>query len=220
MILKSYYLLIYNLLMFIGWSYFLINLNKNIFIYKNSIKDIYNNTFYLLKIVQYGMTLEILHSIIKFVKSPILTVCMQVLTRNLIVLILQFFPSSISFGYLLLSLAWSSIEIVRYPFYVFSILKKDLNFKIEIPYFLIWCRYSFFIVLYPIGVSGEMITLLYSREDLDKYSNYFNQIKLSYIIYIFYLLYIPGLFVMYKYLLKQRKKVLGKINNKESLKKE
>ena len=65
-----------------------------------------------------------------------------------------------------------------------------------------------------------MITLLYSREDLDKYSNYFNQIKLSYIIYIFYLLYIPGLFVMYKYLLKQRKKVLGKINNKESLKKE
>ena len=58
MILKSYYLLIYNLLMFIGWLYFLINLNKNIFIYKNSINDIYNNTFYLLKIVQYGMTLE------------------------------------------------------------------------------------------------------------------------------------------------------------------
>ena len=65
MLLKSYYLLIYNLLMFIGWLYFLINLNKNIFIYKNSINDIYNNTFYLLKIVQYGMTLEILHSIIK-----------------------------------------------------------------------------------------------------------------------------------------------------------
>ena len=219
MSLKSLYLLIYNLLMFIGWLYFLFNLNKNIFIYKNSIKDIYKNTSILLEIVQYGMTLEILHAIIKFVKSPILTVCMQVLTRNLILLTLQFLPSSISIGYILLSYAWSAIEIVRYPFYVFSILKKDFNFEIEIPYFLIWCRYSFFIVLYPIGVSGEMITLFYSREDLDKYSNN-NQIKLSYIIYLFYLFYVPGLYVMYKYLLKQRKKVLGNLNSKQSVKKD
>jgi very-long-chain (3R)-3-hydroxyacyl-CoA dehydratase len=201
--------------MFIGWLYFLININKNIFVYKNSIKDIYNNTSFVLEIIQYGMTIEIIHSIIKFVKSPILTVCMQVLTRNLILLILQFFPSSISIGYLLLSYAWSAIEIVRYPFYAFSIIKKDFITKIEIPFFLIWCRYSFFIVLYPIGVAGEMITLFYSRKDLDNFSNSFYNVKLSYFVYIFYLFYIPGLYVMYKYLLKQRKKVLGKINNQE-----
>ena len=64
-----------------------------------------------------------------------------------------------------------------------------------------------------------MISLFYSREDLDKYSNN-NQIKLSYIIYLFYLFYVPGLYVMYKYLLKQRKKVLGNLNSKQSVKKD
>ena len=64
-----------------------------------------------------------------------------------------------------------------------------------------------------------MITLFYSRKYLDNFSNYFYKVKLSYFVYIFYLFYIPGLYVMYKYLLKQRKKVLGKINNQENVKK-
>ena len=130
-------------------------------------------------------------------------------------LILQFFPSSISNGYFLLSFGWSIIEIVRYSYYILSLFQKDFS-NFNIPYLLIWCRYSFFVVLYPIGVSGEIITIWNAKKDFCKYTLWKNsnfKITLADLVYPAYILYIPSLIFLYGYLFKQRKKVLNRLNN-------
>ena len=130
-------------------------------------------------------------------------------------LILQFFPSSISNGYFLLSFGWSIIEIVRYSYYILSLFQKDFS-NFNIPYLLIWCRYSFFVVLYPIGVSGEIITIWNAKKDFSKYTLLKNndfKITLADLVYPAYILYIPSLIFLYGYLFKQRKKVLNRLNN-------
>ncbi len=49
-------------------------------------------------------------------------------------------------GVLLVCFAWSVTEVVRYSYYAFNILGF-------VPYLLTWCRYSLFIILYPLGVA-------------------------------------------------------------------
>lgn len=44
--------------------------------------------------------------------------------------------------------AWSVTEVIRYTFYVLSLLGIDV-------YLLNWCRYTFFLVLYPLGAGSE-----------------------------------------------------------------
>jgi len=46
-------------------------------------------------------------------------------------------------------LAWSVTEVVRYLFYFCGLLG-------HVPYALFWLRYSLFMVLYPMGITGEM----------------------------------------------------------------
>ncbi|MEQ2174381.1 Very-long-chain (3R)-3-hydroxyacyl-CoA dehydratase 2, partial [Goodea atripinnis] len=53
---------------------------------------------------------------------------------------------------LLFVTAWTVTEIIRYSFYTFSLLN-------HLPYLIKWARYTFFIVLYPMGVSGELLTI-------------------------------------------------------------
>jgi very-long-chain (3R)-3-hydroxyacyl-CoA dehydratase len=47
-------------------------------------------------------------------------------------------------------LAWSITEVLRYSYYVFSLLPSR-----EIPYPLVWLRYTTFYVLYPLGAGSE-----------------------------------------------------------------
>ena len=98
-----------------------------------------------------------------------------------------------------------------------SLLQKEYG-KFNIPYIIIWCRYSFFIILYPIGVSGEMITVWNAKKDFSKYIIW-NSDKLTItfanLIYPVWILYIPALIFLYGYLFKQRKKVLGRLNTND-----
>jgi len=45
-------------------------------------------------------------------------------------------------------LAWSVTEVIRYPFYVLSLLDTEV-------YALNWLRYNTFLVLYPLGAGSE-----------------------------------------------------------------
>ena len=215
--IKTLYLILYNLLQSLGWTLFLIKVSFCLFKSK-SIEDIYNETHFLLELCQYGAGLEILHSIIKIVKSNVFATTIQILGRIAIVAILQYFESSVSIGYVLLSFAWSIIEIIRYPYYILCLIQNE-NKSFNIPYIHIWCRYSFFVVLYPIGVSGEMITIWNAKKDLQ---NYKLESSFTYgdLVYPIYVLYIPSLIFLYTYLFKQRNKVLKKINAEKEIKKE
>jgi very-long-chain (3R)-3-hydroxyacyl-CoA dehydratase len=177
----------------------------------NKINTIYIKSHYYLEIVQYGSILEIIHSILKLTPSPFFSTFVQIFSRVGIVYFLQNFKHSRSIGYILLSFAWSITEIIRYPYYLLNILKKEYNKENLIPYWLTWCRYSFFIVLYPLGVSGEILTVYFSKKNLKNIK--FFGFRMEYITYIIYIIYIPGIIFLYSYMLKQRKKVL--VNKKE-----
>ena len=221
MSIKSIYLILYNFIQLCGWSCFFLKVT-NYLINSKSVQEIYSSTHLILECCQYGAFLEIIHSIIGLVKSSIFATSIQIIGRIIIVVILQFFQSAVSQGYFLIYFAWSIVEIVRYTYYIMNLLQKDF-FKFNIPYILIWCRYSFFVVLYPIGVSGEMITVWNAKKDFNKYILFqtdkytFTAADLIYPIWIFY---IPALIYLYGYLFKQRKKVLNRLNNEIKLKKE
>ena len=214
MSISSLYLILYNFLQLCGWSFFFFK-GINLIINSKSFQEIYLDTHLILEYCQYGAFLEIIHSIIGLVRSSIFATSIQIIGRIIIVVILQFFESAISKGYLLIFFAWSIVEIVRYTYYIMNLLQKEFV-KFNIPYLLIWCRYSFFIVLYPIGVSGEMITVWNAKKDFSKFilyqGNNFN-FTVANLIYPIWLFYIPALVYLYGYLFKQRRKVLNRLNN-------
>ena len=61
------------------------------------------------------------------------------------------------YSVLITAFAWSITEVIRFTFYSLKIMniKRKENVFAELFGFL---RYTTFIILYPIGISGEMIT--------------------------------------------------------------
>ena len=216
----SIYLFLYNFIQLCGWSFFFFRGVLNLINF-NSLQEMYSNTHIILECCQYGAFLEIIHAITGIVKTSILSTSIQIIGRISIVLLLQFVPVEISYGYLIIFFAWSSIEIVRYSYYILNLIKKNFS-NFNIPYLLIWCRYTFFIVLYPIGSFGEMLIIYNAQKYFNKIilwkNNAFN-IYVGNLFYPIYILFLPSLIFMYGYLFKQRKKVFNRLNNNIKMKK-
>ena len=216
----SIYLFLYNFIQLCGWSFFFFRGVLNLINF-NSLQEMYSNTHIILECCQYGAFLEIIHAITGIVKTSILSTSIQILGRISIVLLLQFVPVEVSYGYLIIFFAWSSIEIVRYSYYILNLIKKNFS-NFNIPYLLIWCRYTFFIVLYPIGSFGEMLIIYNAQKYFNKIilwkNNVFN-IYVGNLFYPIYILFLPSLIFMYGYLFKQRKKVFNRLNNNIKAKK-
>ena len=206
------YLILYNVVQYLGWTVFFVLFVIN-YATTQDLQQTYDNTFYMVQFFQYLAILEIVHIILRLVRSPLFTTFVQVMSRVVIVFVLAKIKSSLSIGYVLLSLAWSITEMVRYTYYYLSLIKHNYITSFELPYFLVWCRYSFFIVLYPIGVSGELITLWNSTKELKNFA--LGQITLAHLVYFAFVLYVPGLFMLYTYMLKQRKSNLKKLKEKK-----
>ena len=210
MSIKSLYLIFYNLLQFLGWSLFFIKITNGL-IKSKSLTEIFDETIFLLVFVQYASILEIFHTFYKLVKAVLCIVMVENLGRIAIVVTLQFCKSSISNGYLLLFVGWSTLEIVRYFFDLLLLFKRN-NKTFDIPYFLIWLRYSLFIVMYPIGVSGEVITVWNAGNDFN--NNSLVGIPISFLLYPVFTFYFICLIYLYIYLFKVRNNNLKKIGVK------
>ncbi|EKE37434.1 hypothetical protein ENUP19_0274G0055 [Entamoeba nuttalli] len=202
---KKVYLKVYNLSMVVGWTFILVTYFLKALETGFDAPLMYPHVRIALMIFQYGAILEIFHAITGLVPSPLGTTITQVFSRVVLVAVLEYIPESRALGFLLLGCAWSVTEVIRYSFYSFKL------FGLAVPYPLLWCRYSFFIVLYPMGVSGEVITLFKSLPYF-RTVTVFGLFPASYIIWALILYYIPGLYMLYTYMLSQRKKVLGKKN--------
>lgn len=111
-------------------------------------------------------------------------------------------------------LMWSFAESIRYGNYFVS----DVFGNFE---WVTWLRYSGFILLYPIGISSEMLSLLEAFPVIEKccprvlsveMPNSFN-FAFDYL-YFIWLAVIPGYLVgspfLYTYMMEQRKKKLQK----------
>jgi len=60
-------------------------------------------------------------------------------------------------------LSWASVEVPRYLFYIFALIKGDATKKTPFPLF--WLRYSLFAVLYPTGITGELTVFRAAAKD-------------------------------------------------------
>ena len=206
----KYYLAAYNLVAFIFWALYLLDFLIVGF-------QITEPGLLLLNIAQGLALLEILHTLFKWVKSPVTSTIAQVASRILVLLLidkytlyltakgsLQIF-SVIGFsvgpaadhifyaGFIVVSLTWSITELVRYSFYFLSLFNLQ-------PKILLWMRYTFFIGLYPFGVTGEWLIFIAPlctlRFIFDFYTAFVAFLAIAYIYYF------P---VLYKYMWKQRK---------------
>eukprot|EP01099_Mayorella_cantabrigiensis_P000600 TRINITY_DN1265_c0_g6_i2.p1 TRINITY_DN1265_c0_g6~~TRINITY_DN1265_c0_g6_i2.p1 ORF type:complete len:118 (+),score=35.63 TRINITY_DN1265_c0_g6_i2:38-391(+) len=95
------------------------------------------------------------------------------------------------------------------------------------PYFLVWMRYTLFLVLYPLGVASEMGLMYVSLPHIKQTGLWSirmpNAANMSFDLYTIIILeliiWVPGLYTMYTYMLAQRKKVLAPASQVEGRKK-
>lgn len=191
----KYYLAAYNLVAFGAWAVFLGSYFASGYVMTPS-------CLLLLNIAQGMALLEIIHVLLKWVKSPIASTIVQVFSRILVLVLINVFikndtvPLSTNTGIIIVSLAWGITELVRYSLYFLQLFNKQ-------PEVLLWMRYSFFVVLYPLGVTGEWAILVTPLiiEGIT-FSAYTVFLIVAAIAYIYYF---P---VLYKYMWKQRESKL------------
>lgn len=166
----------------------------------------FDKTNKITTIIQCFAVIEIYNSLVGNVKSPVFTTVVQVLSRLLIVLgvcqALPLSPANYHWSYITLNLSWSITEIVRYSYYT-----SNLQDSSKTPKALTWARYSLFYVLYPTGVTSE-ITMVYLS--LHEAELQYGQLY-SWFLKAILVIYIPGFYVMYTHMIRQRKKTLGKV---------
>lgn len=206
------YLYVYNLFSTSLWSIVFVNTLLGFFVGQPFLFELTNK---FTTGVQCCAVLEIFNAIAGYVKAPIFTTTIQVLSRLLIVIgIFQLLPNSPANGhwvYITLCLSWSITEVLRYGFYASKLYSPN-----GVPPFLLWCRYSLFVVLYPTGVASEVTMIYMSLPEADKVFGPYYLLFLKLVL----LIYLPGLFILYSYMLQQRKKVLGQEQRKKETKRE
>lgn len=127
-----------------------------------------------------------------------------------------------------MAFAWSLTETVRYPFYAFSLL------GLEPPYPLLWMRYSTFYILYPLGAGSEAALIYSTLPHSSPFPSWASWLQgmwkpQDYARGVLLLIWPPGkpafnlwspspelilgtlpaLYVLYTYMIKQRRKALG-----------
>lgn len=227
---KSSYLLIFNVTVVLGWAYVLY-----LCLYTRwrggDLWQLWKAIEGPLKLTQTAALLEVLHSLLGVVRAPVMTTAMQVASRMWVVwgimvaapaqiasrgiTIIPLGPYSIELNLVSLLLAWSVTEIVRYSFFAF----KELGMS---PKPLLWLRYTTFIPLYPLGVASEMTMVALALPQIRKSQMWSismpNSYNFAFDYFLFCLLavaiYIPGFPMLYLHMLGQRKKMLGKTRQK------
>ncbi|XP_020281835.1 very-long-chain (3R)-3-hydroxyacyl-CoA dehydratase 2 [Pseudomyrmex gracilis] len=208
------YLALYNLVQTLGWSYILYNLILH-YVDSSSTGSLWEKEKLFLNIFQNGAVLEIVHASVGLVSSNIILTTFQVFSRVMVVIgVLQATPYTYAVaspGFPLAILAWSITEIIRY-FYYFA------NIVGFVPYIVVWLRYTTFIILYPIGVTGELLcfyaAVMYASANPTAWSyalpNSMNfTFSYLYLLIIVMVAYIPLFPQLYLHMFAQRRKMLN-----------
>jgi len=171
----------------------------------------YSSLHLPLKLFQTAAILEVVHAAVGIVKSnPVLTL-FQVFSRVFAIWgVLEISPpSQVCIGVPTLLVAWTITEIIRYGYYFLNLI--GMAFIIQ------WFRYTLFIVLYPIGITGELLCIYHALDHVKKTNlwsvsmpNALN-VAFSYHYFLMFimLLYIPIFPMLYSHMFAQRRKILG-----------
>ncbi|KAF3341936.1 very-long-chain (3R)-3-hydroxyacyl-CoA dehydratase PASTICCINO 2A [Carex littledalei] len=208
---KRIYLAIYNWAIFTGWLQVLVFAIKAL--NESGTAAVYDAVEKPLQLAQTAAILELIS--VGLVRSPVSATLPQIGSRLFVTWgILYSFPETRT--HVLVSslvISWSLTEIIRYSFFG---MKEALGFT---PSWLLWLRYSTFLLLYPTGITSE-VGLIYIALPYIKASEKYcvrmpNKWNSSFDYYFASLavlgIYVPGSPHMYTYMLGQRKKALSKL---------
>lgn len=211
-IVGKLYLIAYNTVQTLGWSYLLWQTLIH-FLNRGTLDTFWKEIKWTVVIFQNAAVLEVLHAAVGLVPSGVFITLAQVYSRVFLVCgaLLVTHGATVSPGLPLCILAWSITEIIRYAYYALNLVKS-------VPDFLLVLRYSTFLVLYPVGVTGELLCMYYSLDEIAENNlfsvsmpNSWNFAFSYYYFLIFYMfLYLPLFPVLFGHMMSQRKKVLGK----------
>jgi len=160
---KDAYLVLYNLTCMLGWGYALI-LGLLYLASGGELKGVWAAQGMALQLSQWAMFLEIVHAATGMVRSPALVTFMQVMSRlNLLIFVLLAPSAGNTWGCGMMALSWCLVEVPRYAFYLNNLLGPGGQTGTLYPIF--WLRYSLFAILYPTGITGEILTMISCLND-------------------------------------------------------
>ncbi|XP_043805905.1 very-long-chain (3R)-3-hydroxyacyl-CoA dehydratase PASTICCINO 2 isoform X2 [Manihot esculenta] len=165
-LLRRLYLTLYNWAVFIGWAQVLFLAVRTL--KESGYQHVYNSVEKPLLLAQTAAVLEILHGLVGLVRSPITATLPQIGSRLYVTWgILYSFPEMRThFLVSSLVISWSITEIIRYSFFG---TKEALGFA---PSWLMWLRYSTFLLLYPSGISSEVGLIYFALPYIKVKSDY------------------------------------------------
>ena len=226
----SFYLTAYNAVQAVGWTFMLLMAISCYF----GGGDVLSNSATTWSVVGPSLTifqnlalLEVGHSLLGLVSSPWHSTLLQIASRVFVVALYNWLPSiANSSAIYTLAVAWGITEITRYSWYALNIWNAN-------PKLFTWFRYSTFLVLYPIGVFGELLSIWHALPSLAK-GKYPTGGAMPYFVehilmpacgflnvqpdvlmqYLVFPLYGVGLVFLYTYMLNQRSKALKKLTKK------
>ncbi|KAJ5890339.1 uncharacterized protein N7473_006567 [Penicillium subrubescens] len=196
--LKRIYLLIYNTVCAALWLQILVTVILTL-VSSPDVSDVYTSVEPWTRFTQTLAVAEIIHAACGITRSPVFTTFTQVFARSTQVWAVNHaFPemTSTSRAYGAMLLAWSTADVIRYSYFATMLAGLENSTVLK------WLRYSLFVILYPVGIGSEW-WLMYSS------TKFTGNIAVLALFYFFLGLYVPGSVMMYKYMLKQRRKVLA-----------
>uniref|UniRef100_A0A3Q3III3 Very-long-chain (3R)-3-hydroxyacyl-CoA dehydratase n=1 Tax=Monopterus albus TaxID=43700 RepID=A0A3Q3III3_MONAL len=203
--LATAYLVIYNVIMTAGYVAYVSSCLVRAYLARGSYHGLYYS-------IEKPLNVCFWFHILGIVPSSVVLTGFQVMSRVFLTWAITHSVREVQSedSVLLFVTAWTITEIIRYSFYTFSLLN-------HLPYLIKWARYTFFIVLYPMGVTGELLTIYAALPYVQKTGLYSvtlpNKYNFSFDYYTFLILimisYIPLFPQLYFHMIRQRKKVLG-----------
>ncbi|XP_057954181.1 uncharacterized protein LOC131148486 [Malania oleifera] len=212
---SNLYLLAYNSVQAFGWTLSLCIILSS-FVSIHSFNGAYASAGELICLLQTVSFVEVLHGAIGIVPSGILLPLMQWggRTHFLLAIVRHIVEVQELLSVFITFVAWSLSEVIRYSHHA-------LNCMGSCPSWIIYLRYTAFIVLYPVGVAPGEMWLMYQALPFIKkknlYADFFAGLPFSYyhFVWVLFLCY-PFLWLkLYLHLFKQRQSKLSKCHEKK-----
>ncbi|XP_066289294.1 very-long-chain (3R)-3-hydroxyacyl-CoA dehydratase 1-like [Branchiostoma lanceolatum] len=217
------WLVFYNAASAVGWAYVLF------LFFRHLLHTLPSHTWYegvygavkdpLKAFLPLSLILEVLHAATGLVPSGVVPTALQMSARVFMVWgVAHLVPKIQTTVYIsLFVVPWCVAEVTRYPYYVTAVL----GIKSEV---LLWCRYTLFIVLYPLGMFGEALTMYAALGPIKEGALHLAGIPSNlqgafqyyyYFVLVLLLAWMPCWWPIYMHMFRQRKKALGKPSTKE-----
>lgn len=205
---KAGFLLVYNLVQFLGYSWIFVNMTVRLFIFgQDSLYDTFHTISDVMFFCQILASVEVLNAAFGVVRTSVTPTLIQVVGRNFVLFIIfgsleEMHHRPVVFFVFYL---WSAIEIFRYPFYMLGCINTEWKT-------LTWLRYTVWIPLYPLGVLAEAVGVMQSIPIFDQTKIFSiplpkaigTSFSFSYVLRVYLILMFLGLYINFRYLYKQR----------------